>query len=318
MKKILFFLLFTSLFAGEGVLFYFQDAGELYGLLPVAKSLLEKGVDVQILAAGTAESLLAKSGEEFLSLHLPVNPADRSQVLSTEEIEKILAACDPAVFVSGVAFTCQGQLFTAFGERGVETVAFWDNFNADGADLYFKTAHAVEQKAVHLWISSERLAKSDWFESRKCLFVSGHPSLEKWVEEAASVNKDALRQKLPLTSTGRKTAVFIGGYGEAYEEAFELFLRSIENLDIDFLIQPHPKYSGSIEERVFARTGLNRAVRILKNEITTLEAIVLSDIVLCHQSTVGFQALFLQKTGHPYPSPWPGVHNSSSGIGPLP
>lgn len=88
--------------------------------------------------------------------------------------------------------------------------------------------------------------------------------------------------------------LFIGGYGEEYEQSLRLFAETMESndapSDLLVLIQPHPKNKeGAVEQAILESRDI--PFRILRNEITTQQAVALSTMLCCHQSTVAFQAL---------------------------
>ena len=208
-------------------------------------------------------------------------------------------AFEPKVFISGVAFAFQGQLYEAFRQKGAKTIAFWDNFNPTGTDLYFTTAQGVQKQAEYLWVPTHFIARSAGFADREKLSVVGHPSLETWICEAKQVSKEAIREYFAIQPE-KKLAVFIGGYGAHYEAAFHLLIQYLEDRtpkDLFVLVQPHPKYAGRVESEILGQRTSNRALplRISDGKFSTIEAVASSDILLCHQSTVGFQALFLGK-----------------------
>ncbi len=295
--KLLFLILAIGLFGKEqtDVLFYLQDAGETYALLPVIRKLEEKGVDYRVLAAGVAEEVLSKSGlpaekiRRLKDLHVatPVGRSwSRSEKLSASEIGQISEEIDAKKVVTGVAFELQGQVLDSFSKRGIPTFAYWDNFNAEGENPYFQTAHSVEKRAEILLLPSHFLESA--FGDRKIRIV-GQPTLQEWIREERAVDRDRLRHRLGIEK-GRKIAVWIGGYGTDYEEAFRVFLAGMSQMeDLLFLIQPHPKTNPN------ECLALGKNCRILKGELTTLEAVALADLVVCHQSTVAFQALALGK-----------------------
>jgi len=173
---------------------------------------------------------------------------------------------DCEVFISGVATELQGDLYDVCRRQGIKTVAFWDNFQEEGQSPYFARAHRIEKKADYLWVPQNGM-----FAKREHVFVSGHPSLEVWKKQAAQVDKEAVRKRLGL---GPKVAVWIGGYGAEYEKAYEAF-KNYKH-DYEVIYQPHPK------------TGIAPL-------ISTVEAVVLADVVFCHQSTVAYQAAYLGK-----------------------
>jgi len=290
----LFLLTATVLFGKEktDILFYLQDAGETYALLPVIRKLHEQGIDCRVLVAGVAEELAQKSGvPQKLFLHFSDLKIEafvdknwsRSQKLSKEEISLLFQEIEAKEFVSGVAYELQGQMIEGFSQRKVPTFAYWDNLNAVGDNPYFQTAHSVEAKADILLLPSFSLEKD--FANRQGKKVVGQPTLEEWKARIATLDRNALRQKLGVKEN-QKAALFIGGYGAEYEEAFRLFMKGIsKNGSYFFFIQPHPKTNGSFEQ------GLNGPALVLNGEWTTLEAVAAADIVICHQSTVAFQAL---------------------------
>ncbi len=296
----LFLIFAVSLFARRqpDVLFYLQDAGETYALLPVIRELQERGADIQILAAGVAEEAVVKSGVprsqvltfQDLGVEAIVDRNwGRGEKISENDLAKVIDQVFPTEVVTGVAFEAQGQILEAFRKLGVPTFAFWDNFNFAGENLYFQTAHSVEEKAETLLLPS--IALENAFENRASKRVVGQPTLETWASEMALVNTAELREKLGIDAD-QKVALFIGGYGEDYEEAFRLFIDGASQAeDFLFLIQPHPKMRG-IFERGFV---LPKHLRLLDGEATTIESAAISDLVICHQSTVAFQALAAQK-----------------------
>ncbi len=215
------------------LLFHLHDAGETFALIPVIQKLTQEYL---IIASGTSKELL----QEF--------PQDRFRDIEARfDIE-------PKKVITGVASELQADTLKFFRSRGIQTLAFWDNLNADGPGPYFSRAHQIEVHADVLLLPCEAL--SPYFRTRATEIV-GHPTLD-------------YRQK-------PKLAVWIGGYGEEYEEAFSLFKEGMKQVeDMIFLIQHHPK------------TGL-------KNDLKTSDAICLADLVICHQSSAAFQALAMNK-----------------------
>lgn len=293
-KLLLFLLSATILFGKEKteILFYLQDAGETNALLPVIRKLDEQGVDCRVLVAGVADEIVQKSGiPQKIFLHfsdLKIQARvdknwSRSQRLPEEEINRLWEEIETKEFVSGVAYELQGQVIEGFSQRKIPTFAYWDNLNANGDNPYFYTANSVEAKADILLLPSFSLEKD--FPNRQGKKVVGQPTLEEWKTQIEALDRNRLRQKLGIQES-QKAVLFIGGYGAEYEEAFRLFLKGISQNGSDFFfIQPHPKTDGSFER------GLNGSALILNGEWTTLEAVAVSDIVVCHQSTVAFQAL---------------------------
>ncbi len=295
---ILFLSFSIGLFGKEktDILFYLQDAGETYALLPVIRKLEEKGIDTLVLIAGVAEDTAGQSGvpaarfRQFSDFKV-ATPIDRSwgrsQKLPDSEIRVVVDEIETKEVVAGVAFELQGQILDLYSKKGIPTFAYWDNFNSDGENPYFLTAHSVEKKAETLLLPSYILEKA--FENREGKAVVGQPTLQQWKTEIDAIDCGELRRKLGI-GADRKTALFIGGYGTDFEEALSLFLKGIAGIDdVQFLIQPHPKTKGA------AFSSPNPNCRMLNGELSTIEAVALADLVLCHQSTVAFQALAIGK-----------------------
>lgn len=170
----------------------------------------------------------------------------KERIRSFDEYKKI----EPKEVVTGVASELQGELLDYFRSKGVITFAFWDNFNFDGMSPYFRTAHSVEPRADLLLLPCEALVEPF---SNRAVRVVGHPTLEQ--------------------KSRSKIALWIGGYGKDYDEAYELFQNGMKGVEgVAVICQHHPK------------TGL-------KNDLKLVDAMAIADLVICHQSTAAFQAL---------------------------
>lgn len=292
-NKITFFLLFcvVALFGREpvDVLFYLQDAGETYALVPVMQNLKKRGMTVEVLALGVAKDLLPHEFEP-LSFSGPLVDQKwaRDLLVPSADIENFVQTVHPRLFVSGVAYRLQGQMIEAFSRLKIPTVAYWDNFQCDGESSYFKTAKSVASLAHHIFVPTQS-HQAEW--GAKSIVV-GQPTLEEWKKKIEEIEPQLVRQKLGVCSC-KTVVLFIGGYGEEYQQSLDLFAAScnqslLSNLYV--LIQPHPKNrEGIIEESIMNQ--YNVPYRVIKNEVTTEEAVAISHLVACHQSTVSVQAL---------------------------
>lgn len=265
MNRVFFLLIAAiSLFSKEkgDLLFFLQDAGETYALIPVIEKLEEQGMKVLVLAAGVAEKALPNARK------LGVEISSRSQRLTDEQLSQIVDEFEVEKVITGVAFEAQAQVLEAFGKRGVLKIAYWDNFQAEGENPYFQTARKVASVASLLLVPSESLKGEFAVETE----VVGQPTLKVWQAEIEAIDRFRVRKKLGVEED-QKLALFIGGYGPDYDEAYALFLRGMQTVpEIKFVVQPHPK------------TGI-------QSEITTIEGVAAADVVICHKSTVAFQSL---------------------------
>lgn len=303
-----FVLMATALFGGlqTDYLFFLVDAGETYALLPVIEKMQAYDKDYVVLVEGTARQIIKESQipptkvisfEEF-GIEVP-HTFPREHQLKTKEVEKISSRIQALLMVSGVASEMQGQLIDAYSKKNVLTVAYWDNFNATGEDSYFKMGHKVARKASTLFLPSKRVAQDKSFnpipESKR--MVVGQPSIESW-RLVKTYKKDNL-YKVLKSNKEQKHLTYVGGYGTAYEEGFKLFLKSVGDRAYSsyrLMISPHPKTDGRFEKQlVKASQSLLPETTVLSGELTTKEAVAISDVVICHRSSVGLQAASIGK-----------------------
>ena len=297
MQKQFFLLLFSvfALFSTEqvDVLFYLQDAGETYALIPVIEALEEKGIECRILAAGVAEGILANSGlpQEKIKLFSDFGvqfDADwqRSYRICDCYVARLTDEIAAIEVVAGVAYEAQGQVLEAYQNRGAKGLVFWDNFNADGQDPYFETARSVAQRAQTILVPA--IALEGAFPGKTAIAV-GHPSLDAWKAKMESLDRTLIRARQGLLAR-HKAALFIGGYGSEYEDSFRIYLDGAAKTDeFVFLFHPHPKSDRTFEKRLISESG--SSIWMIEDGTSALEAVAMADLVLCHQSTVAFQAL---------------------------
>lgn len=277
------------------LLFIVQDAGETNAFLPFMRLLDEKKIPFQVLAGGTGEEILSK--HSFLKERLASTQMEKSfpreKKLTSQEIDHFVSLYSPKRILSGVAFEFQGQLMEAFQKIGSKTFAYWDSFSDDGDNSYFSTAHLVEKKADVVLLPSQIVKDAPSFNDRKNKFVVGQPSLSFW--QKGCIPED-FRKKLSLYKE-KKNLLYVGGYGQDYEEAFYLFLKLLSHGDFStstVLIVPHPRVDGSFERTSLEEMGLPIDIRVITG-VSTVDMAKSCDIVLCHQSTVGMQALAIPK-----------------------
>lgn len=301
MKKgftlVLLFFSFSLFGAKTEILFLAQDAGETNAFIPLMRLLEEKEVPFDALVGGVAEEIILKEPSlkghaiSFAAYGVQVDknwPRDKKAEAAV--IARIQEAFSPRVVLSGVAFDLQGQIMEALQNKGVECLAYWDNFTDEGDNPYFKTARRVQAYASTLLLPSEALYRVPFFQTRERTVV-GHPALDLW---RCLVPSEELKQTLSLS---KKVISYVGGYGKDYEEGFSLFVQSLKKghfEDFQILVLPHPKTDGSFEKKMIQEKSLPSDIRILTGYSTPSIA-ALSDLILCHQSTVGVQALAIPK-----------------------
>jgi hypothetical protein len=127
------------------------------------------------------------------------------------------------------------------------------------------------------------------------LSVLGQPVLEDWDDIFSKTNKDDLKQKLGLQSSDQ-VILFVGGYDDTYKEYFQLFVKAMkafkDNSDIKILVTYHPKTDGSLERSIIEEEKADNIKIIEKDGPSTAEIATITNILCCHKSSVGIQALY--------------------------
>lgn len=296
MKKIVVILAFCSTVLGIpcDTLYILQDAGETTALLGVIQKAEKNHDSYAILSGGTSATFLQRHPEliskvtffDSLKVEEKIDRDwNRGNLLSQKSVDLILDQFQPCKVVSGVAFEFHGQLLKAFEVQGAHTYAFWDNINSDGSDPYFKTAQKVASCAQTLLAPSYSFLKT--YPNAQ---IVGQPTLES-VPHRLPV-RPRLASNLPAPFQHHPLLIWIGGYGDAYNEALSQFLQGADQLaNMHILLTYHPKYNGKIEKEMLEKYP-NPHITLMDPawRLDSMEAIALSDVVICHQSTMGLQA----------------------------
>jgi len=304
MKKILFlifcffFYCVTAFAQKTDVLFIVFDAGETNAFLPVIEHMEKEKEDFHILALATAAELIEKTPFVTKSTLLKIDKSwPREKELPAKQIKELVSSFEPHLVISGVASLIQKQFIEGFNSKA-KTIAYWDNFSPNGSGDYFTTALKVQKSASYLFTPSKTVADAVEFKERKTetKWVAGHPSLEKWKEKLGRIDKEALRKKW---AQNEFLITYIGGYGEAYEKAFTLFVECLKGLNqqerkVKVFVQLHPKVKDGVFEAGLLASYPHTILSSI-SKMSTEEAVALADLIVTYNSTVGFQALSLGK-----------------------
>lgn len=149
----------------------------------------------------------------------------------------------------------------------IETVAIRDNPSPIGTTPYFAIAERVQRAAKKVLTPQ----------------MVGHGPIDEWCEKARTLAPEKLFEKYGLDPSV-PLVVFVGSYGDGYEEKLHAFLASAKGKQI--VLSPHPRNKGVLERQ----TGYPVIDQ-------TIEAIVMADLVVPADptSTVVFQARALGK-----------------------
>lgn len=277
-------------------LFIFFDPGETFALLPVIQKMQEEGIACHILSIAHSADLLKQIPFcTFLEACTPLNneiPWTRDRILTKKELTSVVKTFDPENVVSGMVSKIQFQLASAFKEEGSKLFCYYDNFTELNPQMvqypFLKLADIT--LASCQW-TSENLQN---FSPSGPVYTVGQPTLETWQENIKKINIGKAQKEIGIAKD-LCNALFVGGYGIPYEEVLELLLASLEGIQgFRFWISLHPKSNGEIEKKLM-QTFPKAQVSLIPKAISTNEAAAVMDLIICHFSTVGIQALSIGK-----------------------
>lgn len=278
----------------------FYDIGETRALEPVIEILKERNLSVGVLAFGTSRELV-EDRPEFINpnadcgVSADVDPEkwQRHAALDSEDLRKVGDCLDSRLIVTGMASRLQTQIAEVFNkDRHIPVWGYFDGFSADAV----KEVQSPAVSPLELVLVPSRSVEKAFekkFPKEKMKAV-GQPTLERWKKTIERVDARALRDELRLDPE-KSVLLYAGGYGEGYEESFRLFVRAARDLgNYQVLISLHPKVGGDFEKSVL-ETEAAENMHIISKKTSTAEALAVSDILVCHRSTVGVQAVFAGK-----------------------
>lgn len=269
--------------------FVLHDAGETKALMPVMQQLDSMGVNYSILADSTAKVLL--QGNPCLApLPRDIAVLSKTQPQAVQQAKfRLTQAINVPCIVSGLASSFQHRWTQFFRRQGKTVVGYYDGFG------YNPLHNRVDAFIGHL--SSLIVPSRDIANFLRPRFYNipvlalGQPVLETGPRLIQQTNRVALAQQLGIASS-KPTILFVGGYGEGYEQAFHMFCQTVVSLPAaNLLVALHPKTDGYLETSLLRKYGLENRVRIVPKTTDTVQAMGVSDIILSHHSTMTIQAL---------------------------
>ncbi len=274
--------------------FLLHDAGETKALQPVMSRLDSLQVPYAILADGTARRLLKGN------IHLSPLPRDVQQLfqinpLAGQRAESVLRQTLSAkTIVTGLVSGFQKRWTDYFSALGRRVVGYYDGFSfpmqTSPVDAFVRSLNVLltagEDGAAHFRQRYRGLPVK----------ALGQATLDNFTKRVSPLKRSQVQQALNLNPS-QPTMLFVGAYGQGYAEAFKLFLESVQDFakGANVLVSLHPKVNGQLEQALIQEAALTQRVRIIPKAISTDQALVASDMILTHQSTMATQALFQKK-----------------------
>lgn len=239
----------------------------------------------------------------------------RDSELSESDLEKLSSLQAREKVCVGTSCAIQDQLVKRYQKKNTRVLTIRDNPSPEGETDYFPMAKRVEESSRELAVPSQ--ACKEKINGSRRVTVVGHGPLEGYVAQAATVDKDKVKERLGLDPT-KPILVYAGVYGDYYESCFKLFLELINNPKVasalQVLIVPHPRFLGEVEKRLCTQIKTNDLKWLIAAEfekeparqVKTVEAIAIADFLVIADatSTVVFQAGGLgKKVIHINPNP---------------
>lgn len=297
------------------------DKGDFNALLKIS----EKYAGAKILTLGTsataAKELNLKNAVTIKDLGSRIDVDEkwpREKLLDDIVVDKSLQAlfkihetAKRHIMFIGVASIIQKQ----FALRAIELLGnkldlnvVWDNFNVDLTSPYGRTGFEVQKDFPRVFVPNAQVAKV--LDSRgERAIVSGSPAfddlktkVDKLKQEFEKPDSDArmnLLKKHGLDST-KAIIVYFGGADPAYiKSGLPLLAECLQAKGItgdpQIIVLPHPKVKADKLEEA-ALNKLRTAYKVNVNyNLTNEEAIVLSEVVLTFNSSLGDFARYLGK-----------------------
>jgi hypothetical protein len=305
MKTVVMFIFMCS-FAWANVetdyLFVFYDMGESNALKPVLEEFDQTNKNYRIVALGTAEGVF-KNHKNYINIYDRcgvtdyVDPKawDRTESISKTNLDKLQKCISPKKVMTGMASMVQGQVAKLYKNDGAKVVAYYDSFHAPSWDGIFPPKVILEEFLHNItdYIVPSTDIRAGFVKLKDGLNISvfGQPSLESWNKLSAKLNLPDIKEKLDLKK--QSNIIYVGGYGDGYEESFKLFVQAANQMPTrKFYVSLHPKVDGSTEKGVIDAEGAKNIVFLPKG-MKTYEAAPVMDCVVCQRSTAGVLARFL-------------------------
>jgi len=153
----------------------------------------------------------------------------------------------------------------------------------DTVDVLLVTANAIANGIKQL------------FNPRQPIVVVGNPSTIEWQDAPKNTDVPTTRYLVAGNDT-RPILLYIGGYGIEYNNALLLFLESCPVMKKYFCVvfSPHPKVNATAEKILFEEKNCSE-IRILDTTVPTMNATVVSQVIVTRVSTVAVKGLFMAR-----------------------
>ncbi len=283
------------------VLMVAYDMGDTGPLKQVMQQFDQQKISYRVVAVGKASEEL-KDYPTLLNLEdFPNNDLkawSREKLFDGNIIKKLQEKVSPKIVITGMASAVQAQLINGFKSQGSYTMAFYDNFDPiidkEYVQPFLKEIQAVDAYLIPAQPTLESFKVHEKTKGAQ-LKVVGQPALQVWDEIFKDTDRKALREALGLNDQDQ-VVLFVGGYDTTYQDFFACFVEGAKNFEahpnIKFFVTYHPKTEGELEKQIIQEKKATNIHVIEKTGPSTQQMATLANVIVCHKSNVGMQALY--------------------------
>jgi hypothetical protein len=288
----------TSLPKDRSITFVLHDAGETRALTPLMRQLEAQGRNYHILADGTATKIVQQTPAlANHQVYLPKDIATLNPSLATLQAQRLAEALNAATIVTGLVSPFQQQWANYAHHTGKRVLGYWDAYGVNEATSVSPFNGCLD--GLMTPSQSTAISLQSQLPSTPVLAV-GQPTLDDVESTANSPLARQQNQQLAdalRLDTHRPIILFIGGYGNEYEESVRLFCQSVQQLPSthQVVLALHPKADGLIEQRIIDQMGLQSRVLITPKSIATEVLLPLASVVATQGSSLAIPAMALGK-----------------------
>ena len=279
------------------VLFVVYDTGETQALKHVMKVFDDKKITYGIIALGVAAKLL-KNNNHVIDIRKQchfkthIDPKNWEWALRIPEydINSLSLCLKPSVIVTGMSSTAQAQIVQRFSKQGTKVIGYYDGLNEPRPNPALLT---IIQNTDVIIVPESHTA--DYFKKKKVaarIEILGQPAAESWRTKVPNFDKKKVCQDIGLDEIHKPVILYLGGYGIDYERSFELFVKSLPQLqNKEILIAIHPKADGATEQAILTMHKTTNYTIVPKN-VAAIEAAAIADIIVTQRSPKAPLAFF--------------------------
>lgn len=209
----------------------------------------------------------------------------RKNFLPIYFMEKVLNHLSPRLVIATNSPRSEKAILLAAKNKGFKSICLVDMFDKYEIEDRLGDPDYASKMFVSLDIIKQNLIIKGW--DKEKILVTGNPAFDSMFDKSLQSRSDNLRKKLKLEN--KKVILFVKNYYELTIVAEEKMLEALleykkNNTGIEVICRPHPNDPGKYLDQSFLVCG---------KEVDKYELILLCDVVIYENSTLGLEAFML-------------------------